>query len=1316
LGACAPISIGPGIFSPAQVRYSANPWARNEAGIIDELLRREVFMKPSFEEYRRACPEAEEALLSEHISRLSDHYFSAFSKKDLYRHLAGLARLSPQNPVEVLVDARRDGSVDCTVLAFDHPSEFSIITGTLAGMGFEIISGDVFTYQRTTESPRKVSARRRRPRQRIPQDPVKRRRIIDYFCGLRETSQPFRAWAAALQANMTEIITLLERADLESMDRAKQRVNEMVVKRLAQLQKASAPVLYPVQIDIDRQAPTATRLRIVSQDTPAFLYALSNALSLQEVSIEHVRIRTIRRRIEDQIDLVDSRGHPIEDSRLLDQIKFSVLLTKQFTYFLGRTPDPFTALSRFEHLVKDILRMPSRGEWIDLLANPHTLRDLARLLGTSDFLWEDFIRLQYETLLPMLAPQVEGHRLSEPIETLPDRLTRALKDAASYEEKVEKLNQFKDREIYLIDLDHILSPTIDFRTLAEHLTILAEQVVRAASHFAYELLAEKYGTPRTVAGLEATYAILGMGKLGGAALGYASDIELLFVYSDNGRTDGPTSVDNAEFFGRLVRQTARAIHAKKEGIFEVDLRLRPHGNSGPPACSLENFCRYYGQGGQAHSYERLAMVRLRAVGGDRSLGSQLERLRDEILYESNNISFAELRELRARQFEEKTKGGRLNAKFSPGGLVDLEYGVQVLQVMHGKDLPQLRTPRIHEALRALADAGVFSAEEASALIKAYDFLRQVINSMRMLRGSAKDLFLPPTESDEFIHLARRMGYERGGPLDPAQQLHIDFETHSAMVRIFAERHFGRKNLPGSDVGTIADLVLSEQMSPELRNRILIQGRFRDPVRAYVNLKGLAGKGTRKDAFTKLALLAYDILKRTPDPDRALNNWERLIHSLASPEFHYNVLLSQPMRLEILLNVFATSQFLADTLIRNPGFLDWVMEPDILHQALKRDELEEELRSAGRICFGHPEWLNKLRRFRRRCFLRVGIRDICLGLSLRQTVHELSLLAEACIQVTLEQILEKLAIEGRIPEGLDDVEGQFCVMALGKLGGNELNYSSDIDLVGLCSDGPSDGTGGKDYAERKRFFSLLMENLRADLSTHTEEGYVYRVDLRLRPFGGAGELVSNMSSLVNYYRRSASLWEVQAAIKMRPVAGNLRLGFEFLQRIQPIITERRSRREIVASIERMRNAHLSPRSQGLIPAIDVKSGLGGLRDIEFLVQGLQLLHASEARRRPEGHTIMALEALNEVGLLSAPVVDQLKEDYTFLRRIEHYLQILEDRQTHTLPRDQQELDALAKRMLGVEQDSNAFLAALDACLTRVRDAYTRYLLEKEDEEG
>jgi glutamate-ammonia-ligase adenylyltransferase len=296
---------------------------------------------------------------------------------------------------------------------------------------------------------------------------------------------------------------------------------------------------------------------------------------------------------------------------------------------------------------------------------------------------------------------------------------------------------------------------------------------------------------------------MGLGKLGGVALGYASDIELLFVYSDSGSTagpegstagpeestagpeestagpegsasgpegstSGPERLDNSEFFDKLVREVLQLVHAKREGIFHIDLRLRPYGAAGPLGCSLESFCTYYASGGPAHSYERLSLVRLRAVGGDRSLGSQVERLRDEMVYSAQSIDLAELRALRARQVEEKTRiepvpaspaaalsaipGAapgpvRANAKFSPGALVDLEYAVQILQVTHGAIEKRLRTPRIHEALDALASIGLVEHSEASELVAAYHFFRHLINGLRMLRGSAQDLFLPAPDSD-----------------------------------------------------------------------------------------------------------------------------------------------------------------------------------------------------------------------------------------------------------------------------------------------------------------------------------------------------------------------------------------------------------------------------------------------------------------------------------------------------------------------------------------------------------------------------------------
>jgi glutamate-ammonia-ligase adenylyltransferase len=1230
---------------------------------------------------------AEEKLRADHMARLGERYSRIFSEKDVERHLAALGRLSPLHPVEILLDPRRDGTLDCTVLAFDYPSEFSLITGILAGMGFSIVSGEVFTDEGI---PQTVAKRKRRDQE----DLGKRRRIIDHFSGVADTSLPLETWSDELGSRMEAAILLLEKGDEPSITEAKQQVNELVVRRLTPLYQGSYPKAYPVEIQVDDHAGAFTRLRVISEDTPAFLYALSNALSLHDVSIEHVRIRTIHGRVEDEIDLVDLRGRKIKDLELINRVKFSVLLTKQFTYFLGAAPDPFTALSRFEQIVRDAVQKKKEKEWLDLLTHPHLLKDLARLLGASDFLWEDFVRLQYETLLPMLSPYVGTHAPAKATETLAERMREALTGAKTLEEKGQRLNRFKDREIFFIDLDHILHPESTFNSFAMSLTRLAEHVVDEGARMVYEDLTRRFGRPRTVAGLEAKYAILGLGKLGGAALGYASDLELLFVYSDSGTTDGEQPVTNAEFFGRFVKGVTGLIKSKRAGIFQLDLRLRPYGSAGPLASSLDSFCRYYGPEGPSHSYERLALVRLRAIGGDPELGKQVERLRDEMVYFSGRLDLQELKDLREKQFMEKTGAARLNAKFSPGGLVDLEYSVQILQVTHGREVPSLRTSLLREALEVLSEEGVLSDEESARLINAYTFLRHLINSMRMLRGSAIDLFFPSQGSSEFAHLARRMGYSRGGPLDPSEQLRLDFETHSAAVRVFVERHFGRDSIPGAVAGNVADLVLSDQVPREIRDSILRDGGFDHPERAYTNIKSMAGGGTPRASFAKLALLAFDILKRKPDPDMALNNWERFVRAQVSADFHYHLLLSQPMRLELLLGIFAGSQFLSDALVRNPGFLDWVVAPEVLHKLRETKDIKEELSRTASGCSNHGEWLNRLRRLRRREMLRIGIRDICLGASTREVMLELSRVAEAFAQAVLEKRIREH------PEWKD----RFCILALGKLGGHELNYSSDIDLLALWGDG-----GGKNEDEEKAFFTRLMEGVRSDLSAHTEEGYAYRVDLRLRPFGRDGELVPSWSSLVRYYTGVASLWEIQAALKMRPVAGNLRLGYSFLEKIRPVLLQDWKRDDIAASIEKMRAVGMKTHSG---ETQDVKSGWGGLRDVEFLVQGLQLIHAAGIPSLLEGNTLNALELLGKENVLPEPVALRLKEDYLFLRRVEHCLQILEDRQIHAVPKDKRELKALAQRLLGPDGREDRFMEKLNGCLQRIHEAYTRYLVEEE----
>ena len=259
----------------------------------------------------------------------------------------------------------------------------------------------------------------------------------------------------------------------------------------------------------------------------------------------------------------------------------------------------------------------------------------------------------------------------------------------------------------------------------------------------------------------------------------------------------------------------------------------------------------------------------------------------------------------------------------------------------------------------------------------------------------------------------------------------------------------------------------------------------------------------------------------------------------------------------------------------------------------------------------------------------------------------------------------------------------------------------------------EGRRQREARSRRRFKQLyadVMERVSLDLSRHTEAGYAYRVDLRLRPHGQAGDLVPSFSGLMDYYRREASLWEIQAALKIRPIAGDLGLGERFLEEMRCILLERRDTEEIVRSIEGMRQASVRKAARSLGGGQDVKNGEGGIRDVEFLVQGLQLIHGPDRPELLTGNTLEALDALEEARLLPETVRAQLEEDYLLLRRVEHFLQILEGRQTHTLPKDPAERKALARRLFGREGDETRLAEELEACMLRVRKAYTTYLLE------
>ena len=632
----------------------------------------------------------------------------------------------------------------------------------------------------------------------------------------------------------------------------------------------------------------------------------------------------------------------------------------------------------------------------------------------------------------------------------------------------------------------------------------------------------------------------------------------------------------------------------------------------------------------------------------------------------------------------------LNAKFSPGALVDLEYTVQILQYMYGRDYPALQTPRIHVALEELVRAGIIESTIAEELVEAYDFFRKLINGLRMLRGTAQDLFLPQVNSDEYGHLARRIGYEFSDGLRPAQQLSIDFQTVTATIRRFVENYLGRDWVPGKLSGNIADLVLSDNPPDDVRRAVLSGSGITQTERAYINLKTLAGDGKRRQLFARLSVLARDILEHTPDPDMALNNWERFENSIADVENHYRELLSQPKRFEILMQIFSSSQFLADTLIKYPEFYNWVTDPERINRLRSRRDMAGDLERNSEE--DDVEWGRFVRRFRKREILRIAARDICLGVPVEDIVQELSSCAETILQAALTRVSE-----GRASKG-------FTILAFGKLGGEELNYSSDLDLLGVYSAAP-----GTDGETTENLCTGWLEKTRSLLSDYTDEGNVYRIDFRLRPYGRAGNLVFSESALLHYYKESASSWEVQALLKIRSVAGDLKLGQQVCEALQGYIKKSHIREEVIGSIRTLRREAVRKSARSLLGGQDIKSGEGGIRDIEFLVQGYQLVFNSRFPSILTGNTLKALERIGTVHLIPEDVIESLKKDYMLLRRVEHFLQILEDRQTHTLPTGAAERRGLAQRISPASEDPEIFFTSLQQVMDRCHHAFETHLL-------
>lgn len=752
-------------------------------------------MKRPFDstELEKLSPQIDPAVIKDFLDRMDPDYISQFPAKTVAQHVGWAEILTPVDPCRLHVQpANIDGRYGLTVVAYDYFTVFATICGLLSAYGFNIREALVFTYQDgPAPSAEPKTLRRARTlkwpiRRAFPRHGLSRKKVVDVFRVHLLPGTVFNAQIEQkLSRDLTDMMRLLESRNLYEVRNC---VNRKLVETLGRKTPDSAALAHPVEILFNNTlSARETVVDIRGTDSPAFLYAFTNALAMRGLYISKATIDGDGIKVRNRFFVRDHHGKKIVTAQEQRELTVAAALIKEFTQSLTWAPDPGKALNHFNHFLDQVLEHRLSKKQIDWLSRKDSLANLARLFGTSDFLWEDFLRWQRVSLLPII--QAFQQNQGRPSKTA---LVKALHTKLGKNRKpdVRKkiLNQFKDQELFRIDMHHILNETT-LPSFSESLTTLAEVILAQALVEAQSVVNRKYPQPFTVAKSPPPFSICGLGKLGGRELGYASDIEIIFVYGVSPKTAMVPSHVIGEYFEHLVQEFLHWIEAKQEGIFQLDIRLRPYGEKGLLANSFDDVKRYYRTGGPAAPFERQALIKLRHVAGHTALGRRIEQYRDEFVYSRTSWPLDTALHLRRRQIRELVPKGAIHVKYSPGGLIDVEYAIQYLQIQHGHRDVSLHTPNTLDALEALQATTFLSNHNATTLAEDYQFLRKVIDGLRIVRGNAKDLVLPESGSDDMIYLARRLGYMTDIWQEGAQAFERELQqrmnrTHAIFTKLF----------------------------------------------------------------------------------------------------------------------------------------------------------------------------------------------------------------------------------------------------------------------------------------------------------------------------------------------------------------------------------------------------------------------------------------------------------------------------------------------------------------------------------------------------
>jgi glutamate-ammonia-ligase adenylyltransferase len=905
---------------------------------------------------------------------------------------------------------------------------------------------------------------------------------------------------------------------------------------------------------------------------------------------------------------------------------------------------------------------------VELPGQQRDLQVLSQLVATSDFAARVLLR-DWE----WFAAALDSGALAAPpgdlaMRELPDDIDSADADIALVK---SHLRQIRNRTLV-----HVLWRTIagvaDLQESLVSLSNLADCLVQSAVACSDRHLAPRFGHPRNSSGQVIPLVVLAMGKLGGRELNFSSDIDLIFLYREEGETDGPRQLSAHEYFTRHSRQIVALLdEVTADGfVFRVDTRLRPFGDSGPPVtsfASLESYLLQHGRGWERYAYIKARVIHpaddcasvrviVRELMGDIIEPFVYRRYLDYGVFES----LRDMKALIATEVQKRELAS--NIKLGPGGIREIEFIAQSLQLVRGGSDPGLQTPELQKVLPALANARGLAASTVSELLAAYTVLRKLENAMQAIND--RQTHDVPQDPVDQMRLALALNY------DSWQALLDDLDTRREQVR----KHFDELLFSVEDETSRLDLsrvltnLWDSGAAAEQWQVALQENEYRETELLAATIAGFAGASLQRqiDAtaqrrlgrFMPLLLLQ---LQGKQSPNLILERIVRVIRQVVRRSAYLSLLIENPAVLGRLVGLCENSAYLAQEIARYPVLLDELLDPRLHSATITAANMREDLEQRAKTidAADSERQIETLGKFQRASLFHIAIADHSGNLPIMKVSDRLTELAEIVLKRALEIAWADLVKKHGAPSctaSYGKRTAGFGVIAYGKLGGMELSYGSDLDLVFLHdSSGPKQETDGANPLDNSMFFGRLVRRLTHFLTAQTASGALYEVDTRLRPSGRSGLLVSTVDGFERYQEDNAWTWEHQALLRSRPVAGSAVIAREF-ERIRSETLRYRVRREqLLEDVVSMRAKMRKQLDKSTEQQFDLKQGAGGIGDIEFLVQYLVLKNAGEQPaviHYPDN--IRQLGTLAAAACLAESDVVQLQEIYKAYRLCLHRL--------------------------------------------------------------